>query len=86
MSRMDVITRAGIPQGEHHDDPVRASEQAVAALKALAAAEPDNADHPRKLSRAQINLAQLLSARREHRKADQAALESVAIMRRMLAR
>jgi hypothetical protein len=86
----DVIARAesrwGIPQGEHHDDAVRVTEQAVAALKELAAAEPDNPDHQQRLSWALINLAQLHSARREHTKADAAALESVAIMRRMLTR
>ena len=91
-TKQDVIRRAescwGIPHGEHHrsDDAVQVTEQAVAALKELAAAEPDNAEHPRKLSWALINLAQLLSERREHARADAAALESVAIMRRMLAR
>lgn len=91
MSGMDVIARAescwGIPHGEcREDDPVTITEQAVAALKERAAEEPDNADHAQKLSWALINLAQLLSARREHTRADQVALESVAIMRRMLAR
>ncbi|GAA3439820.1 hypothetical protein [Kutzneria kofuensis] len=87
---MDVIARAescwGIPHGECHEDPVTITEQAVAALKELAAREPDNTDHSQKLSWALINLAQLLSARREHARADEAALESVAIMRRALAR
>jgi hypothetical protein len=90
MSGMDVIARAescwGIPHGECHEDPVTITEQAVAALKQRAAEEPDNADHAQKLSWALINLAQLLSARREHSRADQVALESVAIMRRALAR
>jgi hypothetical protein len=87
---MDVIARAescwGIPHGECHEDPVKITEQAVAALKERVAEEPDNADHAQKLAWALINLAQLLSARREHTSADQVALESVAIMRRALAR
>ena len=88
---MDVIARAesywGIPHGEcHEDDPVMITELAVAELKDRAAREPGNADHSQKLSWALINLAQLLSARREHARADQVALESVAIMRRALAR
>ncbi len=90
MSGMDVIARAescwGIPHGEHHEDAVTLTEQAVAELKDRAAREPDNADHSQQLSWALINLAQLLSARRELARADQVALESVAIMRRALAR
>src|SRR5262249_10522998 len=91
-TKQDGIRRAescwGIPHGECHrtDDAVQVTAQRGAAMKELAAAEPDNADHPHKLSWALINLAQLLSARREHARADAAALESVAIMRRMLAR
>jgi hypothetical protein len=91
MGGMDVIARAescwGIPQGEcHEDDAVLLTELAVAELKDRAAREPDNADHAQALSWALINLAQLLSARRELARADQVALESVAIMRRALAR
>jgi hypothetical protein len=90
-TKQDVIRQAescwGIPHGEcHRNDAVEITERAVAALRERAATEPDNADHGQQLSWALINLAQLHSARREHAKADAAALESVAIMRRMLAR
>lgn len=91
-TKQDVIRQAescwGIPHGERRrtDDAVEITKRAVAALRERAAAEPDNIDHPHQLSWALINLAQLRSARREHAQADAAALESVAIMRRMLAR
>ncbi len=90
-TKQDVIRQAescwGIPHGEcHRADAIEITERAVAALRERAATDPDNDDHGQKLSWALINLAQLHSARREHAKADAAALESVAIMRRMLAR
>ena len=72
----DVISRAemcwGIPQSEHHrsEDAVALTEQAVAELKRRAEEDPGNAAHDRRLSWALINLAQLLSARREHARAD----------------
>jgi hypothetical protein len=90
MNGMDVIARAerlwGIPHGECHEEAVTITELAVAELKDRAAREPDNAGHSQQLSWALINLAQLLSAGRDLARADAVALESVAIMRRALAR
>ena len=65
---------------------VRVTEEAVAILEDLVARFPDNADHLHKLSWALINLAQVLWTRHEYARADEVALSSVALMRKLIGR